>query len=547
MSEEQDYKDYLDYLAYQKRQKAKAQSMANIQADQEGYKATSGMSGTQKFLAGAGSGLTDVGRKATNLVLPKALTPKWASDEAIAEQGSTDKDLLSTGAGLAGNLVGQVAATAPVGMGAGGLVARALPRAAGGALGLGGRAAQAAAQGASEGLVLASPEDRAAGAGVGGALGAAITGGAGLVGKGMRAIANKPLVKTTDEARTLTQEMRKTLGEPDVQIPLSQSAKPGLVKQAYEGFVANMPGAGTKLRGQYDEALGKFRETAVAKALPEGANIQRVYQASDEGIQRGLQEAQQTWDDAFRPVNDANVSVPANFWPDSLKNQLAEFDYVLPTGSVKGADLTNARSAIQELINQQPKGKLGQAARQRLTAQKNRIDTYLSNTLPPDVASVWKNNLDKYRSWEDLMAAAKTAPGTSEFTPKALAAAASKRAGRKGLLGEGGQLQDLGKLGQSALQSFPSRQGVFQTLAAAGAAQGITGAVTGNEGLVGSGAATIGIPVAVAGLLASKRGQRILAEGLRDPTKLPEALRNNADVIRYLRSMTNVAAQNEEE
>lgn len=70
---------------------------------------TAGMSGTEKFLAGAGKAFADVGRGAGQLV-------GLVSREDVAESRRLDAPLMKTGAGQAGNFVGNVALTAPTAM-----------------------------------------------------------------------------------------------------------------------------------------------------------------------------------------------------------------------------------------------------------------------------------------------------------------------------------------------------------------------------------------------------------------------------------------------
>lgn len=96
---------------------------------------TEGMSGTEKFLAGAGKAFTDIGRgirqvfDASNAV---TLTPEEAQadpetaeylsvlkqqsqalQDEIAESRRLDAPLMKTGAGIAGNITGNIAAAAP--------------------------------------------------------------------------------------------------------------------------------------------------------------------------------------------------------------------------------------------------------------------------------------------------------------------------------------------------------------------------------------------------------------------------------------------------
>lgn len=68
---------------------------------------TEGMSGMDKFLAGTGKALTDLARGAAQLV-GKGPTP-----EEMADIKNQDAALMNTGAGVAGNIAGNVAATLP--------------------------------------------------------------------------------------------------------------------------------------------------------------------------------------------------------------------------------------------------------------------------------------------------------------------------------------------------------------------------------------------------------------------------------------------------
>lgn len=87
-----------DVLAY-----AQQQFKANAYRP---IKATDEMSGGEKFLAGVGKGFVDIGRGAGQML---GLVDQKTIDEAKAR----DAELTNTGAGLAGNILGTVAASAP--------------------------------------------------------------------------------------------------------------------------------------------------------------------------------------------------------------------------------------------------------------------------------------------------------------------------------------------------------------------------------------------------------------------------------------------------
>lgn len=113
------------------------------------YNPTDGMSGTEKFLAGAGKAFVDAGRGIGQLV-------GLVSGQDVAEARQRDAALMDTGAGLAGNVVGNLAVTAPT---------VAIPAAA--------TVKGAAAIGAGLGLVQPAADlaDRAVNVGLGGAAG----------------------------------------------------------------------------------------------------------------------------------------------------------------------------------------------------------------------------------------------------------------------------------------------------------------------------------------------------------------------------------------
>lgn len=80
---------------------------------------TEGMSGTQKFLAGAGKAFYDIGRGVGTLVtdaFPEAEKYGLATRNDIDEAKKLDAPLMNTGAGMAGNIVGNVAAAVPTAM-----------------------------------------------------------------------------------------------------------------------------------------------------------------------------------------------------------------------------------------------------------------------------------------------------------------------------------------------------------------------------------------------------------------------------------------------
>ncbi len=500
----------------------------------------------QNLMAGGASGVIDVGRKATNLMLPEGMTPDWASDEAIAEQGDLDQDLLSTGAGLTGNILGGALATAPMGMGVGALVGKALPAALKATSGLGrigGRTLRGIGQGATEGAVLSSPDNRGAGAGLGAALGGGLPLVAGALGQTMRKL-GKGAVEVTPEAASLERSMIKSSAEdlldtpnaltrkeavdiaakggklPDTGetiaaniIPLSQAAKPGFVKQIYEGFVSNIPF--NSLRQQREAAVEKFREIVLKRAIPEGVPSSAVFRVGDD-IQLGFKRVIEEWDVAWKPINEAPVNIPRNLFPEEIRAAVKKMGYDLPgEGANKGEALTLASQALQEMADLAPPGVLGSTQRAAYLAAKKNTENFLRGKLPKEAAEVWDKNKARYRDYQNLLSGNRGTVGTSEFTPKALAQAAGKRAGTEGAGGGGGAMQSLGVTGQRAIADFPSKQGIFQTLAATGAAGAAAGTALGGWGDSTTTGAIMGVvlPILGARVLTKPSVQRAIRDG----------------------------------
>lgn len=126
---------------------------------------TEGMSGYEKFMAGTGKAFVDIGRGVGQLTGDVAEgfganRPSWAPTQAdIDESRKLDAPLMSTGAGTAGNIVGNVAALAPIAF---------VP----GANTIGGGAALGALTGATQ--PVGTSDSRTANATIGGAAGGAL-------------------------------------------------------------------------------------------------------------------------------------------------------------------------------------------------------------------------------------------------------------------------------------------------------------------------------------------------------------------------------------
>lgn len=96
--------------AYSARPGKEERVSAQREIDRRLYDPTSGMSGGEKFLAGVGKAFTDIGR-GVRQYLPAAVG--GMSNEEIAQARALDQPLMNTGAGVAGNVAGNVALAVP--------------------------------------------------------------------------------------------------------------------------------------------------------------------------------------------------------------------------------------------------------------------------------------------------------------------------------------------------------------------------------------------------------------------------------------------------
>lgn len=553
-----------DYMkaAYEARQRGDEEAVAYFRSKyvkDEKIDPTEGMSGFEKFRAGMGSGMVDAGRNVTNMVtsIPglKKFRPDWASDEAINEQRRTDEALMDTGAGLAGNIVGGAVATAPIGgaaakgvqlAGRGVQAARALPRAAQAAGRVaGGRATPIVAQGAVEGAILGGPDNRMMGAGVG-AVGAGMMHGAGRLSKAAinrRAKAIPPDRGMSEPAKFLTgrdsidprsasQQLRPA-GMDVGHIPASHSLPENSVwKQIYSNVVANMPGSTKTMHGQLKAAQHLTREEMIGSAIPAGVPRGSVIDVGD-NIQGTMGRLADVWDTAFDDVKGMVYAVHDDFNISSGVKKLLnkEFGSAVPIpepGDVMdGGALIKLRNSLKEI--RYGDKKLATKVKDAIDRAADHVDQIIKDNLDPndlvakgakklpDGPQIYKeylHNIDAYRNYRIIYDAAKKAV-ESEFSFADVAKLAKTRAGREGVAGRGGFLQETGEAAAKVLGKFPNNPNPYQTLAAYALGSMALGGVSGGYLGGGQGAAlgALATPFAIVGgsrALASPAVQRRL-------------------------------------
>lgn len=496
---------------------------------------TEGTSARQRFREGIGRGMVRTAKSVGNIL-------GLVEDDTINEMDRLDKPLTDTRAGAAGQFTGEVAMTLPAGgplsgglrAAAARLGARGLTRT--GAV-LAGRVAPAAIEGASIGGVLAKPGERlegmTMGAGMGGAMGYAGK----LLGGAIRAVTPR----ITDEAARL-QKMTGTF------VPLSQALRPGIGRQFYEAFLANLPGVGGRIRGQYKNALEDLRRFAGEQAHPPRANI--VIRETDT-IRDVFGKLENYWKTAYDEIGKLPIKLFSGAggraaWtvPQEVTEAMGRASggrFVPPSAgqTVTGEVMLNLRRATDELLeNINPDSVLKGAQRAELEAFRAQIDDLLKQNLNPTgkgkgrVAEIYNDYVEKapyYQAYQDLLAAGQKAIANAEFSPSQLAEAAGRRAGVPGLKGGASDsLQEVGRLAKSVLPDFPSRQGLFQTAAALG----LGGSLLTGAGVPAAGGAA-GM-VALGRLLASQRAQKLISGQYDLLNKYSRGLRRMGRAGRYL-------------
>lgn len=236
---------------------ARQQSLINAK---EVYDPTSGMSTTDKVLAGVGSGMERFGVGLSN-TMDKLLGFKPSgdtfSDEAIKERDKLDAPLAATGAGKTGQIVGQIAAGLPLSL-AGGEIAGAGKLA---------QVARGAVEGAINSAATSDPTQEGKGAAKGAGLGATIAALTGVAGRVINGVVQK-----SQAAKDL--EKLVSAGGEDIHIPITQAADTEggdvltkvLAGAADKGSI--VPGVSSQLASQSSKAADAV--AAAKAALPAG-------------------------------------------------------------------------------------------------------------------------------------------------------------------------------------------------------------------------------------------------------------------------------------
>lgn len=492
------------------------------------------------FREGIGGGMLRGWKGLTNLVLPDSLTPDWASDANIQEMDRINQDLP-----VSGQMVGGLAATAPVSGGVGALqkgatllstASRApavLTRA------LGSAPTRAVLEGASQGAIFADPEHQGEGALLGAGLGLGLN----RLGAGAKRVLNGT-IKKSEEALALEQ-LASQHGD-EIFLPVSQAASDeGIISRLGKAFYREalpiVPGVKGQLERQGNKAAEKLREISVKEALPTGG---RLPAQAGKKVTDAIENIQRQFDDAYdQTIKSYAFNVPKDFKqqvvqaiksntdPKTIVNKktlakvAGEVDDLMKQFSdgkpdIDGSNLLNVKRQISELLS----GAKGHE-KSAYQAADELIDSIVvrelkQGNIPGNLADL-KRYLEltpAYRAFKPLKSAANgAAEKEGRFFFRSLARA-SKRSPEQ---------RDIGRIG-AATVDLPAARG------------GIVGKILAGAGMGGAGFGAFmsptmtGLAIAGGNALGTKSAQKFLLGDTFVQKKIADVLRRNPSLARRL-------------
>jgi hypothetical protein len=500
-------------------------------------RATEGMSGLERFTAGVGQGATNVGRQIKSLA-------GMRSPEEAAEQRRIDADLLSTGAGKAGALTGEVLATAPVGGLVGAAGKQAAARLGAGTLGRGLAtvAGGGVGQGAAEGALM-SEGDRLRGAAAGAAGGALIPWAGG---KALRAL-NRGVAPTPAARRLMAQGVDLTPGQmnPSSSIgqieeaatnapflgPAIQRARAASQQDWQRAAIRQGAAPGARRPGTVDEAYSSFGPAYdQAKGIPTYPKIVAGGAVGSgapvAGADIPLASFPQVRGAFASAVRDPNVMAdPAkrkqvNAW---LQNKLAQLpDAGRNTGATMDSEhLLKLRSDIRDQMRSAGKGAQPDDAQVALLKNAEQAITQaLESQFPRQASDALRTTDRAYSQYKIVEDAARRAGDQPQgFTPSQLSASVRAATPNSAYArGAGGPLRKLASSGKEVFDARTPPTGA--RLATLGGLGWLIGAPA---------AATVAGVTAAAAM--TKGGRRLMAGGTKAQQKslaVQRALRRKA-------------------
>jgi hypothetical protein len=255
------------------------EAVAPLYTDNYNADPTDGMSGMQKFLAGAGKGMTDIGRGVGQVL-------GLVDQQSIDESKRLDAPLMNTGAGNAGAIAGSVATMLPT---------MAIPGV--------NTAAGATLLGAGTGALspVASDESRLTNTAVGAA--------GGIVGQKVAGALSSVLSPQTAPAVKQLMDQGVT--------PTPGQIMGGFAQKA-ESLMESIPFLGHGIKESKTRAIEEFNKAALNRALePIGQKVDKI---GHEGIKEALGFASKAYDDGLGKMPRVDVDPNFNYAVLNIKN-----------------------------------------------------------------------------------------------------------------------------------------------------------------------------------------------------------------------------------
>lgn len=501
------------------------------------YGATSGMSGMQKVMAGAGKSVMDTGRglkqlgmEAYDLVRPKQAkdlivgTPAEQYRQQMSQVQQQDANLMSTGAGVAGNIAGTLATTLiPAGAVSQVGKASAIGNIARGFINPQSIRA-AAAGGAALGAIqpVGTEGSRVANMGIG-----ALTGGAGqAVLKGVGKIA-QPIKNALSPVDARAVATLKSAGIPLDAAQASGSQRATQIKR----FLSDNPLTSAGQQRQYEKTAAGFTRAAL-KSIGEAADV-----ADDEVLGRASTRIGKVFDDiskrnAIKIGDDVlddlvAISQQANATLEQpqarlIQNQIDEvISKAAETGELIGPAYQNIKSNLDLLTNSNQPGVKHWAATLR-----GKLDDALQNSVSAADYDALKNARKEYGALSRIVESVN--PDGNISASKLYNATNVKAFGQKKAMATGirqTQLQKLAKAGKRIIPDhFPNSgtpaRAALQLLLPGAIGAGYGAAQGGDLGDIAKyGAGGIAAPFLLQKAMNNPSAVQYLTRGLQGPAR----------------------------
>jgi hypothetical protein len=468
---------------------------------------TSGMSGTDRFLAGAGKSFTDLARGAKQLL--------GSNNQAeIDESRKLDAPLMKTGAGIAGNIGAGIATALPT---------FAIP----GVNTLTGAAAAGALTGALQ--PVATGESRGTNTMLGGALGAGGQVAGNAIGRVIRPV-----------RATLSPEEQRLAGVAAAHnIPLSAAQQTGSRPlQVIDSVLENLP-------------LTSGRQLAQREAQQQAFNrsVGGTFGAAEDALTPDVMgRARAAIGQRFTDLSARNsIDAGQNMLPYELGNVMNEIrrfstgdvariagnrvddllNHVDQNGRIPGQAYRQFDSALGRQMRSTTDGDLRHALGQIRDTVRNAMDASIS----PADAAAWRQARGQYAN---LMTVAPVAARneSGNVSGRTLLGAANT-ANRNARFGAPSELAELGRVGRAFVadqipNSGTAQRAFYQSLLMGGLGGGIGYAGSGGDPAktAGTAALALGGPRAIQALLQSQAGQRYMTQGILQMTPQQQAVLN---------------------